>query len=44
VGRHPQLFSVEFTAKMEEMLDGIAKGRKTYSTIVGQLWHAVGIK
>ena len=39
VGRYPQLFSVEFTAKMEEMLDGIAGGRKTYSAIVGQLWH-----
>ena len=39
LGRYPQLFSVEFTAKMEEMLDGIAGGRKTYSAIVGQLWH-----
>ena len=41
VERYPQLFSLEFTAKMEEMLDWIAGGRKTYSAVVGQLWHKV---
>ncbi len=41
VGRYPQLFSVGFTAKMEEMLDGIAVGRKSYSAIVGHWWHVV---
>ena len=41
VERYPQLFSVEFTAKMEEMLDGISGGRKTYNAIVGQVWRKV---
>jgi DNA topoisomerase-1 len=44
VGRYPQLFSVEFTARMEEMLDGITRGGKTYSVVIGQLWNAVSIK
>ena len=44
LGRYPQLFSVEFTAKMEEMLDGVAGGRKTYCAMVGQFWRAINIK
>ncbi len=44
VGRYPQLFSVEFTAKMEEMLDGISRGCKTYSAVVGRLWNEVCVK
>jgi DNA topoisomerase-1 len=44
LGRFPQLFSVEFTAKMEEALDGIAGGRKSYATIVGQLWRMINLK
>ena len=35
--RYPSLFSVEFTAKMEEMLDGIASRRYSYEQVVGQL-------
>ena len=37
VGRYSQLFSVEFTAKMEEMLDGIASRKSSYEHVVGQL-------
>ena len=37
LGRYPQLFSVEFTAKMEAELDGIAEGRYSYEQVVGQL-------
>jgi DNA topoisomerase-1 len=44
MGMYPKLFSVEFTAKMEEMLDGIAEGRKSYATIIGQLWRMINIK
>ncbi len=41
VSRYPQLFSVEFTAKMEDMLDEIAEGRKTYRHVIGFLWEEV---
>ena len=37
VGRYPQLFSVEFTAKMEEMLDGITSRKVSYEHVIGQL-------
>jgi DNA topoisomerase-1 len=37
VGRYPQLFSVEFTAKMEEMLDGIVSRKVSYEHVIGQL-------
>jgi len=42
--RYPSLFSVEFTAKMEEMLDGITRRGKTYSAVVGRLWNEVCVK
>ena len=34
VGRYPQLFSVEFTAKMEEMLDEIASRKYSYAHVL----------
>jgi DNA topoisomerase IA len=37
VGRYPQLFSVEFTAMMEEMLDKISSKKVSYEQVVGQL-------
>jgi DNA topoisomerase IA len=39
--RYPSLFSVEFTAKMEAMLDGIASKRVSYGQVVGQLYQAL---
>jgi DNA topoisomerase IA len=39
VERYPSLFSVEFTAKMEEMLDGIASRKVSYEYVVGQLYQ-----
>jgi DNA topoisomerase IA len=36
--RYPSLFLVEFTASMEEMLDGIASRKVSYEQVVGQLW------
>jgi DNA topoisomerase IA len=41
VGKYPSLFSVEFTARMEEMLDEIAEGRKTYEHVIGSLLKEV---
>lgn len=40
-GNYPQLFSVDFTARMEEMLDEIACKKKSYAAIVGQLWRSM---
>jgi DNA topoisomerase-1 len=37
VSRYPQLFSVEFTAKMEEMLDKISSKKVSYEHVIGQL-------
>jgi len=39
--RYPQLFSVEFTAKMEEALDGIASKKVSYEQVVGQLFQSL---
>ena len=39
--RYPRLFSVEFTAKMEAELDGIASKRVSYERVVGQLYQAL---
>jgi len=41
VSRYPSLFSVEFTAKMEAMLDGIASKRVSYGQVVGQFYQAL---
>ena len=41
VGRYPQLFSVEFTAKMEEMLDGISSKKVSYEQTVGWLFQSL---
>ena len=41
VGRYPQLFSVEFTAKMEEMLDGISSKKVSYEQTVGRLFQSL---
>jgi DNA topoisomerase-1 len=41
VSRFPQLFSVEFTAKMEEMLDGIASKKVSYEQVVGRLFQSL---
>ena len=37
VGKYPTLFSVQFTAKMEEMLDGIASRKFSYEHVVSRL-------
>jgi DNA topoisomerase-1 len=39
MGRYPKLFSVEFTAKMEVMLDGIASRKVSYEYVVDQLYQ-----
>ncbi len=44
VSKYPSLFSVGFTAKMEEMLDGIAGKGRCYRVVVGQLWNEVTMK
>jgi DNA topoisomerase-1 len=44
VSKYPGLFSVEFTAKMEAELNGIAKKRRSYRMVVGQLWNEVTMK
>jgi len=41
VGRYPQLFSMEFTAKMEEMLDGISSKKVLYEEVVGRLFQSL---
>jgi DNA topoisomerase IA len=37
VGKYSQLLSVEFTARMEEMLDEIASKKVSYEHVIGQL-------
>jgi DNA topoisomerase-1 len=39
--RYPSLFSVEFTAKMEEMLDGISSKKVSYEQTVGRLFQSL---
>ena len=41
VDRYPSLFSVQFTARMEEMLDGIAARKNSYEPVVGQLHRSL---
>jgi DNA topoisomerase-1 len=41
VSRFPQLFSVEFTAKMEEMLDEIASKKVSYEKMVERLFQSL---
>jgi DNA topoisomerase-1 len=39
VEHFPHIFSVEFTAKMEEELDTIASGRQTYTKVMDDFYH-----
>jgi DNA topoisomerase-1 len=41
VSRYPRLFSVEFTAKMEEMLDGISSKKVSYEQTVERLFPSL---
>ena len=42
--KYPSLLSMEFTTKMEAELDGIAKKRRSYGGVLGQLWNEVTMK